>query len=108
MERASGQQRREQLVRLLDGHALVAAVATPEPAEAQVLVDRELADDAVTLRHVTDTEPCDRLRGPADELLVAEHDGAAPRLHEPGDGSDERCLPGAVGAEHCGDAAVRY
>ena len=56
LTRAAHAKRRKQLVRLLDGDALIRAVATPEAAETEILIDGQLADDAVPLGHVTHTQ----------------------------------------------------
>ena len=55
MHCATNPKRRKEFVRLLDRDLLVGAIAAPEATEAEVLVDRELADDAVALGNVADT-----------------------------------------------------
>ena len=69
MDRAAHPKRRKELVCLLDRDPLVGAIATPEATESEILVDRQLTDDAVSLRDVTDAETGDGLRRSADQLL---------------------------------------
>ena len=50
-------QRREELVDLGEGALGVGPVASPQPAEAQVLVHGQLGDHAAPLRHVRHAAP---------------------------------------------------
>src|SRR5204862_2718137 len=68
------------------------------PAETQVFPDRELTEGPASLRNVRDSRARSRLRT-TRQLLPGEHHVAA-AAHRAGDGSQRRCLPGAVRAEH--------
>src|ERR1700676_1430771 len=106
MDATTRAQRRKQLVCLLDRDSLVRAIATPETTEAEILIDRQLADDAMTFRNVADPEASDRLGGSAHQLKVAEHHRTMTGFDEPGDRPDQRGLAGAGGSQHGGDAAL--
>ena len=79
----------------------------PQPAEAQVLLDGELGDDAAALGHVGDAEPDDVLAAMRGDVAARRDDGPAARAHEPGDRAQQRGLARAVGAEHGRDAHRR-
>ena len=87
---------REGVVNALDSPG-AAALAGNEP---QVLVHRERAPQATTLRHVADAEAGDVGRRAAYQLLAAEADRAAGGAHQPHDGFAQRGLAHAVAAHH--------
>ena len=83
-----------------------ASRASPEAAEAQVLLGRELGDHAATLGHVREPAPGDVLDRDTEDLLAVEPHVSAARALEPGDRAQQRGLARAVGAQHGRDAAL--
>src|SRR6185437_10330488 len=81
------------------------AAPAPEPSESQILLGRELGDDAAALRHVGDAETYDPLDREAGEASPFELDRARSWPHEPRDRPEQRRLAGAVRAEHGGHRA---
>src|SRR6185503_5113417 len=83
-----------------------AAVAAPDRAEPEVLLDGEPQERAAALRHVADAEPDDVLGGAAVDALAAEPDLAARADAHVADRAQRRGLAGAVGAEQRDHAAL--
>jgi hypothetical protein len=97
------------VVRLLDA----GAVAPRERAGAQVLVDRELGEDAPAFHHLGRALADDLGRVEAVDALAVEldrpaRDRAAMETQKAGDRAQQRCLAGAVGAEEGDDLARRH
>ena len=68
-------------------------------AGAQVLHDREQAEDAAVFRHVTDAEAGEPVRRQAGDGIAVEHHGAVARPHQAHDGFQRRAFADAVAAE---------
>ena len=88
-------------------------VARRQPAGAQVLLHRQVREDAPALRHVHEPAARDPRRVHADEAAARELDRAAGdraalRRERPGDRPQQRALTGAVAAEHGDDRALGH
>jgi hypothetical protein len=93
---------REQFVDLCQRSRFPAA---EQSAEAEVLFDGQLGDDAAALRDVREAAANDVLdRGPCDVLPV-ERDTAGARADQSADRAEQRSLTRPVGAEHRGDGS---
>src|SRR5262245_11871665 len=77
------------------------------PAQTEVLVHRQLTEDAAALRDVCDSGARDALGGGARHALAREPDVARGR-HETGDRPQRRRLAGAVPAEDRDDLALPH
>ena len=73
----------------------------------QMFVDRDRGPKPAALRHVTETEPSDIGRGPADELLAHETNGAAGDRREADDRLAQRRLSHAVAADQRQHAVLK-
>ena len=78
-------------------------VAQDRGAEAQVLLDRLLHEQAPAFGRKGEAGGNDGESGPAGDVLIAPGDRAAGRGNQTGDGIQRRCFAGAVGAEKCHD-----
>src|ERR671923_202811 len=103
--RASGRPQREARVLLDDEDAQALLLVPPHVgAEPEVLLDRQLREDAATFRHVRDAEPHDALGRRARDRPALEGDRARV-ADETRDGAERRRLAGTVRAENCDDLA---
>src|SRR5690606_21629678 len=86
-----------------DGDPLLHLFGIPRPAavsgDLEVLGHRETREHPVALGQQAEAPAGDPPRRQAVDPLAFEGDGALPRLHEPGDGVDERRLAHPVAAE---------
>jgi hypothetical protein len=87
---------------------MIAAVAAGEAAQPQVLVDRELDDDATPLRHVREAAADDVLDRDARDVLAGQRDRAGLRPDQAVDRAQQARLAGAVRAQDRGDRALRH
>ena len=92
-------QHREERVNALEHLAPVAGIAVAEAAQGEVLGHAQAAEQAAALGHERHAQ-LDAVGGVhrADRLAVEGH-LAGLRLHQPGDGLEQRRLAGAVGAD---------
>src|SRR5690606_17763677 len=96
----------EQLVGGGEGAGAGGAAVAPQGAEAEVLLDGELDDDAAAFGDERQAAPHPVFGGKPAEFVAVEEDAAAAKRHEAGEGAQERGLSGAVGAQEGDDGAV--
>ena len=100
-------ERPKQLVGFCHASAPVRPVGAAKAAEPKVLLHGQLSEYAAPLRHVTDSEPGDRLGRQPRDFPAIEPDRPGPRPHQARDGPHQRGLAGAVGTEHRGHRTFR-
>ena len=83
------------------------AVGPGDPADREVLLDRQLGEHVTTLRDERDPPPDDRLRRHAEDRRAVEPHRAGSRLQRAREGPQQRGLPRPVRAERGDDLPVR-
>ena len=96
---------RELRVDRLDVLAGARARAPPREAEPQVLLDRQLGEDAPPLGHERDARARDVLGRPAAQRVAGQPDLAAPSAHQSHDRVQRRRLARAVRTDQADDLA---
>src|SRR3990172_8221660 len=96
----------EALAHLLDVGLRLLSVLARRRSDAQVLADREPAEDAPVLRHERDAETEDRIGREADDRPACECDVARGGPEDAGDRPERRRLAGAVVAHEADQLAL--
>ena len=82
--------------------------AGPLDGDQQVLVDRQVGEDAPPFRHIADAGLSDPVRGKSGHVRAEQRDLASARAGEADQAAQRRRLPRAVAAEQRDDLALAH